>query len=57
MEPSIVEDLFLVPLSNERELERALKDEGSTIAVESAQHTFAEILVSENDRSTTPPVR
>lgn len=40
---AMVEDLFMVPLENERELGKLLANDGSCVILESAQHTYGEV--------------
>lgn len=44
LEERVVEELFMTPLANERELRRLLDDDSTCAVIESAQHVHGEVL-------------
>ena len=44
LDPSVVDELFLVPLENETQVTRLLAEGGACVFVESAQHAWGEIV-------------
>jgi hypothetical protein len=43
LDPQVVEDLFMVPVSNGREIERLLPTSDSCVFLSGAQHTWGEV--------------
>lgn len=54
LEPSVTEELFLFPLENEKQVSRLLADPGPCVFIESAQHTYGEILTSDSRPAERP---
>ncbi len=53
LDPSVAEELFLFSLESEREVVRLLEDGGPCAFIESAQHTYGEIVARERRRAGT----
>jgi nickel-dependent lactate racemase len=56
LDPALTEDLFLFPVDNEKQVHRLLSDGGPCAFIESAQHTYGEIM-PKNTRPTKRTVR
>jgi nickel-dependent lactate racemase len=50
LEERLVEDLFMTPLSHERELRRLLDDDSTCAVIESAQHAHGEVTAPRRSR-------